>query len=220
MTTETKRHFGAALLAAGILVAFQAGPANAATIYNNGSGFADSTRCAEDSGACAGTWTVFDDFVVSSPTILTDIFWTSTLYGGLADFNGIRAWIYDADPVFGGGNLLHTIGTQAGNPTANGFFFDVQLTGLTINLQPGTYWLGMQHDTTSNFATVACIVGGCESAGNSTQWQNDGTGVRLVNGREYAFSLESNITAVSDGGAGVWMLVLGLAVIALGYRRI
>ena len=206
MFTKMTRLSRGAILAAGFLLTFQVVPAKASTIYNNGAAASDSTRCAEDSGQCDGTWTVFDDFVVSSASTVTDIFWTSTFYGGLSDFNGIRAWIYDADPVFGGGNLLHTIGTQGGNPSANGGFFDVQLTGLSINLLAGTYWLGMQHDTTSNYATVACISGGCGNTGTSTQWQNDGAGFRNADGKEYAFRLES----VPDSGSALALLSFGL----------
>jgi hypothetical protein len=199
--------------AAGFLLAFQASPAKASTIYINGNGVAEAESgvCSEDSGACVETWTVFDDFVVSAETTLTDIFWTSALWGGLSDLDGIRAWIYDADPVFGGGNLQHTIATQDGNPVGNvalnalygfDFFFDVQLTGLNIILTPGTYWLGMQHDTISDVANVACILGGCGNGGNSTQWDgNANPGDPVLNRKEYAFRLEGNIAAVPDSGS-------------------
>jgi len=146
---------------------------------------------------------------VSSATTVTDIFWTSALWGGPSDLDGIRAWIYDADPVFGGGDLQHTIATQDGQPLGNatlnalyGFdlFFDLQLTGLSINLLPGTYWLGMQHDTISDQANVACILDGCGDTGNSTQWENNGLGPRNLRGNEYAFRLEGTFAAVPDSG--------------------
>jgi hypothetical protein len=215
--------------AAGFLLAFQAAPAKANTIYNNGAADADSGVCADDSAACFGTWTVFDDFVVSSATTVTGIFWTSALWGGSSDLDSIRAWIYDADPVFGGGNLLHTIAPQDGSPSGHdalndfyGFdlFFDVQLTGLSINLLPGTYWLGMQHDTISDQATVACILDGCGNTGNSTQWENDGLGPRNFRGNEYAFRLEGNIAAVPDSGTLAPLVALVWAAMFIWRRQL
>ncbi len=232
MRTEMKRVLRA-VFAAGFLLAFQAAPANANPIYNNGAAYYDNGLCAQystvDVPSCPGTWTVFDDFELSSSTTLTDIFWTAVLYGdpdfsdqedpypGSSELIDIRAWIYDVDPMSGltPPMPLHEIPAQVGDRSANVFlnslygadiFYEVQLTLLNIDLEPGMYWLGMQHRTHGGIASVACVgdddVNFCGSeSGNSTQWQDvDGAVVRSVIGNEHAFRLEGNIAAVPDSG--------------------
>lgn len=164
--------------------------AQADVVYTNGPALADSNRCAEDSGNCNGSWVVFDDFTLTAATSINSIKWTTVLYGGLSDYFGSRAWIYSADPVFGGGTLLKTIDLQLNGTTANGIHadaYDIVIAGLNIELGAGTYWLGMQQDTTANFGTVACS--NCGS-GNGTQWSDNGAGHRLGPNLEFAFSIE------------------------------
>ena len=204
----------------GVVLGLMAFGAQAAVVYNNGAAAGDSGRCAETSGACGGTWTVFDDFTLSSAATITDIKWTVFLTAGLGDYTGARAWVYSADPVFGSGVLLNTVVAQLGAPTQSslgGNFYDIDLSGLSISLGAGTYWLGMQHDTTSSFAAVACTE---PCSGHSTQWQNNGIGYRLGdnddNGRKYAFSLESNAVPTP---ATVALLSIGLVGIGAARRK-
>lgn len=173
-----------------------------AIVHHNGAATGDSYRCAEDSGQCSGAWTLFDDFTLASATTVKGIHVTAFFYSGLSDYNGTRAWIYDNDPVFGGGKLLASIALQSGEPTATGlgngigdYAFEVHLTGLDISLGAGTYWLGVQNDTNLDFGTLACS--DC-SVGNSTQWQNAGNGYRLSTGKEMAFSIEGDVNSVPE----------------------
>ncbi|WP_075793764.1 PEP-CTERM sorting domain-containing protein [Massilia putida] len=132
---------------------------HADVLYTNGSATGDSGRCAEDSGACSGSWVVYDSFDLAANSRIDSITWTAILYGGLGDYRGARAWIYDNDPAFNGGQLLSTIATQSNAPVQNnhvGGAYDISLTGLDINLAAGTYWLGMENSTKTNYATVAC----------------------------------------------------------------
>ena len=196
----------------GVVLGLMTCGAQAAVLYNNGAAASNSSRCAEDSGACSGTWTVFDDFTLSSAATITDIKWTTYLYGGLSDYNGARAWVYSADPVFGNGTLLATVVTQVGSPARSslgGNFYEIDLSGLSISLNAGTYWLGIQHDTTASYATVACTTA-CRS-GNSTQWQNSGAGMRNYDAVSYAFSLESNQISTP-----ATLALLGFGLIGIG----
>jgi hypothetical protein len=192
--------------------------AQADVVYTNGPALADSNRCAEDSGNCNGSWVVFDDFTLSGATSINSIKWTTVLYGGLSDYLGSRAWIYSADPVFGGGTLLKTIDLQLNGTIANGInanAYDIVLAGLDIELGAGTYWLGMQQDTNSNFGTVACA--NCGS-GNGTQWSNDGTGHRIQQNLEFAFSIEG-APATTDVPEPAPLALFGLAALGLAASR-
>lgn len=205
-------------IAASTMALALAAPASAALLFSNGPATGDSSRCAEDSGACSGAWTVFDDFTLGSNSTITSISWTAVLYGGLADFNGARAWIYSADPVFGGGTLLATVAVQGANPTANGLgsgFFDLTLN-TSIDLTAGTYWLGLQHDTDNNFATVARSSTGTGAV--ATQWQNDGAGFRNGNQPSLAFRIDGR-ELVSDVPEPTSIALAGLALSALVWSR-
>jgi len=156
------------LVAASVLAALSMN-VHADVLYSNGSAVGNSGRCAEDSGVCRASWVVYDSFNLAANSHIDSISWTAILYGGLADYRGARAWIYDNDPTYGGGALLATIATQSNAPVKNnnvGGAYDISLTGLDIDLAAGTYWLGMQMSTKINYAPVACSK--C-SGGYSTQ---------------------------------------------------
>lgn len=143
--------------------------ANAGLIFNNGSAISDSSRCAETSGACSGTWTIFDDFTVTNDSHITSVSWTAILYGGISDYNFSNIWFYDNDPVFDAGKLLFSH-SAAGIVVANSLranAFDITLSGFSKLPTSGTYWLGIQHNTDTNYGTVATT----GRTINATQWQ-------------------------------------------------
>lgn len=191
------------------------GLASAAVIYDNGVATGDSNRCAETSGACSGTWTIFDDFTLSADSEITSISWIANLYGGESDYNSSNIWVYDNDPVFNSGTLLFSY-SSAGVVTSNalGFdFFDITLNGLSEVLSAGSYWLGIQHDTTANFATVAQT----GFIDNATQWQNGGAGARFDAQPEFAFIIEGNAVEVSEPSI---LALFGLGLLLLTSRRV
>lgn len=196
------------------LVLSVSGFANAGLIYDNGPAIADSDRCAETSGTCNGTWTLFDDFIVSNDSDITSVTWTTNLYGGLGDYNSSNIWFYDNDPVFGSGNLLFSY-SDAGTTVANalgGNFYDITLSGFTETLMAGTYWIGIQHNTTSNYATVAMS----GTSVNATQWQNGGAGARISSQPELAFRINGNSTEVPEPST---LAIFALGIMGLASRR-
>lgn len=152
---------------------------HADVLYSNGSAVGNSSRCAEDSGVCdKAAWIVYDSFSLAANSRIDSITWTAILYGGLGDYRGARAWIYDNDPTYEGGKLLATIATQSNAPVKNnnvGGAYDISLTGLDINLAAGTYWLGMQNSTKTNYAAIAC-----SNCGNGTMTQQGFVGGKLA----------------------------------------
>jgi len=196
------------------LVLSVSGFVNAGLIYDNGSAIGDSFRCAETSGVCSGTWTLFDDFIVSDDSNITSITWTAILYGGLADYNFSNIWIYDNDPVFNSGSLLFSH-SGAGTLVANGLInnaYDISLTGFSEMLTSGTYWLGIQHNTTSNYGTVARS----GNPINATQWQNSGSGSKYASQPELAFRINGIPTDVPEPST---LAIFALGIMGLASRR-
>lgn len=146
------------LMCASILAALSLN-VHADVLYSSGAATGNTNRCAEDSGACYATWAVYDSFTLAANSHIDAVSWTAVLFGGQGDYRGGRAWIYDNDPVFAGGTLLATIATQSNAPVQNNHVwngYDIALTGLDINLAAGTYWIGVQNSTYSNYGTAAC----------------------------------------------------------------
>jgi hypothetical protein len=196
----------------------------AAPLFANGAPAGDSLRCAESSGVCGASWTVFDNFQLAAPSAISSVSWMAYLYGGTEDLAGVRAGIYSADPVLGGGQLLHAIDDSAlrVTPDQSGAYA-VTLGGLNLNLAAGTYWLGMQHLTHADFATIACA-NSC-GAGYSTQWGTVDNAVmyRFSSTMDYAFTIEGRAqpaaTVSVPEPATLGLLLVAMLGAVMGRRR-
>ncbi len=164
---------------------------HADVLYSGGPATGNTNRCAEDSGACSASWVVYDSFTLAAQSHVDSVSWTAVLYGGLGDYRGGRAWIYDNDPAYQGGTLLATIATQSNAPVQNQNVwngYDISLTGLDINLAAGTYWIGVQNSTYSSFGTVACS--NCSGGYLTQQGFVNGTATyRYTSGSDLAFQV-------------------------------
>lgn len=194
--------------------------AQAAPLYTNGPATEDSLRCAEANGLCGAEWTIFDDFTLGAPSRIESISWTAYLYGGAADLRSVRTWLYSGDPVFGGGKQLFALDAapRVQASALGGNAYSVTVGQLNIALAPGSYWLGIQHDTLSNYGTVACA-NSCGGA-YSTQWGLVGGSVeyRMDGVMDYAFSLDGTVQAVPEP-LGISLTFAGLLALALTRRR-
>ncbi len=88
---------------------------------------------------------VYDDFNVTSAVTVTDLFSNNFM----SFFTSSAAWEIRSSVSVGNGGTLIAFGTGAATQTENGFnAFDftgykIRVSGLSITLSPGTYWLAV-----------------------------------------------------------------------------
>lgn len=135
---------------AAVMLAMTAGETQAAIVFDNGA-FSGSQV-----GRFNTSFTIFEDFAVSSATLVTEVDWSqhdrlpgSYVSTTLQLFNGLPS----------AGTLLFTT-TVAANRTANGspilfgsyIGYDYRIGGLSIALTSGTYYLGISNTLSSSSA--------------------------------------------------------------------
>jgi hypothetical protein len=201
------------------------GSAMAAVLYDAGAVASDSFACAQSGGACGGSFYIADDFTLNSSATINVIRWTTVLTGGAdTSFNGARAWILSAPGPLSS-SILHTISLQAVTPTANASLadaYDIALVDVIgINLSAGTYWLAVQSDVSSGFATGAMTAN--LLGAQSEQWSTSGTFANFVYNTDWAFCLSSGYDCSPSGAVPIpstlaLLLLGGLAVPIVGRR--
>jgi hypothetical protein len=148
-----------AMVAGGALFAAQA---QAAVLFDNGTAVGDGGLCNQQTAQCGSDgWTIYDNFTLGSDSLVTGITYNSyDSVGTLAtDYTGTSWSIWNVNPSanFAGGPIASglTLGTVSAGAADSNL---VTVTGLTVALSAGTYWLGVsnnesdQNDVTS-FAT-------------------------------------------------------------------
>ena len=189
--------------------------ARAVVLFDNGSSSGPQTNFANE----AGGQELFEDFVLTDPSIITRIDWQQHDHNQ-ATYNFTRVTIFDglpfdAAPVFSADLVASSTPNATGTLFNEWDGFDYSIDGLSIALGAGTYWLGLNSDFTG-------IRSGWD---NTTGTAQTIPGFRLINGanpapgtvidRNLAFQIHSEVPEP----ATALILGLGFGLAGLGGTR-
>ncbi len=146
-----------------ILAVYMTSQANAAIIADNGPVPEGSVPWACDSGPnvdCGGTgnWTIYDDFVISGSHTITGFDWIDWFSRGApSDYIATNWSIFNADPFTAYSIFSGTV-TAALSPTGVTNQFRFEIDSLSIALDSGVYWLGINNVVVNGAITTMAYV--------------------------------------------------------------
>ena len=167
-------------LAASILVPAEG--AGASTLWNNGGPTAVTGGfCDQNGGSCGfAGWTVYDDFQLASAASVGGLTYSTYIMSGnpAASYASTNYSIWTVNPgsAYGTGPIVS--GTVTGTVSANGVGGSlITISGLNIALGAGTYWLGLQNNTTDGSTSVyvpstSSFLGAASQAANGGAYIN------------------------------------------------
>jgi hypothetical protein len=129
------------------------GTAQAAVAWSNGNVTGVGSNCDFTGGACPGGdtgWTIFDNFDLSNDdTVIAFTYVSDFSVGSSSDYLSTNWSIWRVDPLgpfnflgpLASGNLVAALTTNDLSVTSYTF----TVSGLSVNLPPGTYWLGYEN---------------------------------------------------------------------------
>jgi hypothetical protein len=202
------RFLGTFLLAASLT-------ANGAIVWDNGNADGNTFRCDTSSAAtvCGGDgWTVADDFTLSAATIITGFTYNDFVSSGSElDYLGTNWAIFDGDPFLVAPIFTGSTGGVLSAGDAGSIL--VTVTGLSINLNAGTYWLAIQTQLDNDGLWTRASAPGAGLPGFK-QYSGDGN-FNDVSG-DTAFTLTDGVTTTPEPAMS---MLMGVGLVGLGLMK-
>jgi hypothetical protein len=187
------------------------GTAKADLAYSNGSVTGIGSNCDFNGNPCPGGesgWTIFDNFDLSNDDTVSGFSYVSDFSVGSApDYLSTNWSIWAVDPLgpfnsrgpVASGNTVAALTTNDLSPTTYTF----TITGLSVNLAPGTYWLGYENVLASDGAvTVDVLTNGTVLPGYEEESDDKDYQFTYGSGNT-AFTIENN-----PEPASLWLVAL------------
>lgn len=214
-----------ALLAASVLLLLAPIGAHAVVLYDNGpvidSG--SSGSCDQGPSGCggSGSWTYYDNFIISGDATMTGFDYVDWFDSGSASDYVTTNWsLFDSDP-FSGGPIASGSDMAALTATGPANQYEFAISGLDIDLTDGVeYWLGI-NNTVANGAIVTVATVQNPGNGLNESKQSDGGVFELMraSGGNRAFTIHGEPVVAIPAPATAGLLALGLAAIGIRRRR-
>src|SRR4051812_16237977 len=111
-------------------------------LFNNGAVTGDTNRCDQGPIGCggSGTWTIYDNFNLSTPAVITGFDYTDNIVGGSpADYVRTNWSLWNSDPITPGSPIASGSFVATLAPSGTSYLFTV--SGLNQVLPAGVFWL-------------------------------------------------------------------------------
>lgn len=179
----------------------------AETLFDNGAATESSGFCMSGPDACGGfgSWTVFDDFTLSSLSLIEGLSFGMGHVSDESSYLSTNWSIWDQLPAIGGSALVS--GNSVGSLTSIvEDQYQVSLDDLAFELAAGTYWVGFNSVGDENADSIfSYLVTG--EQGNA--FSSDLVESSLYKGKALAFQIDGTIVAVPEP-ANYAMFIVGI----------
>ena len=242
-----------------VVVLLFASPLFAGTVYwYNGDSDGFATKINEVGGS-SGNGLIYDDFIVGPGGVnITGVFSNDLVLnipasGADSNAPGVvtqASWEIRSGVSAGSGGTLLDSGTDATTQTATGLnsggfaVYDIQITGLNVNLGPGTYWLAVAPDfgTSTSYNSYIVTTYGFNGVGTpkaqdgNSFWNDPGFGDDFVaavtatgqdsadgNNVDFSMGVDGVATTIPEPGTAALgagaLLLFGLAAAARRFQN-